>query len=190
MKKISAWFSRPLFKLGRFEISPFNLVFLLLFQELYLVWLVMRTLGRWYAPGRRRGAPSRDVAGRSAANRRFGPEWRAGDPSLGYYDAGSVANEFATEPGLDWSTDSTPAANESLSSDDAWGGSASALDFSDDSVVNPATGLMMVGGTGGVDSGGNPYGSSHDDLFDTHHSFGDAFDSFGSDFSTGFDHSD
>ncbi|MEJ5299688.1 MAG: hypothetical protein WHS38_01730 [Thermodesulforhabdaceae bacterium] len=36
-------------------------------------------------------------------------------------------------------------------------------------IVNPATGLPMISGTGGVDVEGNPYGFdlSHDNTFDT-----------------------
>lgn len=32
--------------------------------------------------------------------------------------------------------------------------------FEDDMLVNPATGLPMIGGYGGVDAAGNPFGSS------------------------------
>ncbi len=54
----------------------------------------------------------------------------------------------------------------------------------DDNAINPANGLPMVGGTGGVDVEGNPYGfdSSHDDtiigsddLFSSGSSFDDSF---------------
>jgi hypothetical protein len=57
----------------------------------------------------------------------------------------------------------------------------------DDTTINPATGLPMVSGIGGVDVAGNPYGmdSSHDDMFS---SFDDSFDSGISDsFSDPFD---
>jgi hypothetical protein len=46
----------------------------------------------------------------------------------------------------------------------------------DDDCINPATGLPMVGGIGGVDVAGNPYGTSGDD-----------FSSFDDTFSTGMD---
>jgi len=65
------------------------------------------------------------------------------------------------------------------------------------SVLNPATGSLMIGGMGGVDMEGNPYGSDlsdsfsmmnvdyigptfdspHDDMFSS--SFDDSFSSFG-----------
>lgn len=66
--------------------------------------------------------------------------------------------------------------------------------------INPATGLLMISGTGaGVDVGGNPYGVNNDDFFrlhddvsssftsdwpdssDHHDAFGSGSDSFGSD---------
>ena len=39
--------------------------------------------------------------------------------------------------------------------------------FLDDNSINPANGLPMIGGTGGVDIEGNPFGTdfSHDDSF-------------------------
>ena len=54
----------------------------------------------------------------------------------------------------------------------------------DDNAINPANGLPMVGGTGGIDVEGNPYGTdfSHDDTFGTGSSIDDSF-------SNGFDDS-
>jgi hypothetical protein len=60
----------------------------------------------------------------------------------------------------------------------AWGSDGS--DASCD--INPATGLPMIGGCGGIDVYGNPYGADlHDGIVSN--SFGDSFssDSFGSD---------
>lgn len=51
---------------------------------------------------------------------------------------------------------------------------------SDDHVINPATGLPMMGGTGGVDAAGNPYGT------DSHTFDSDFGSSCGSDFGSGF----
>ena len=84
--------------------------------------------------------------------------------------------------------------------DDAGSNADSAFD-SDPHPVNPATGLPMVGGMGGVDYAGNPYGvdlsspgsepgiGTADDAF-----YGSLFDSFGCDhdsfsdqFSGGYD---
>ncbi|GLP94706.1 hypothetical protein [Paraferrimonas sedimenticola] len=47
---------------------------------------------------------------------------------------------------------------------DVFGDSSSATSSVDDNAINPANGLPMVDGTGGVDVEGNPYGtdSSHD----------------------------
>lgn len=61
--------------------------------------------------------------------------------------------------------------------------------FNDDHAVNPANGLPMVGGMGGVDVEGNPYGfdHSHDSLSlwdDTFSSSSD--DSFGSSWDDSF----
>jgi len=63
----------------------------------------------------------------------------------------------------------------------SWFGSwfSDGLDHSE-TEINPASGLPMVGGTGGVDIEGNPYGmDNHDDAFDStiSDSFNDAFDS-------------
>ena len=47
------------------------------------------------------------------------------------------------------------------------------------STINPANGLPMVGGEGGVDIEGNPFGTdfSHDSMdSDFDHSFGSSFD--------------
>ena len=57
------------------------------------------------------------------------------------------------------------------------GSGFSSTDFHEDMAVNPATGLPMVGGTGGVDVHGNPYGS---DMNEHHHSFNDSFSSIDS----------
>ncbi len=51
------------------------------------------------------------------------------------------------------------------------GTDAPPIDYSNSNTVptvNPATGLPMIGGTGGVDVEGNPYGFdlSHDNTFD------------------------
>jgi len=51
---------------------------------------------------------------------------------------------------------------------------------SDDNAINPANGLPMVGGDGGIDVEGNPYGTDHH-----HDSFSGIDDSF--DIGGGFD---
>ena len=40
--------------------------------------------------------------------------------------------------------------------------------FDDDNSINPATGLPMIGGIGGIDVGGDVFGSSssHDSMFE------------------------
>lgn len=57
----------------------------------------------------------------------------------------------------------------------------------DDNAINPANGLPMVGGTGGIDVEGNPYGTdfSHDDTFGAGSSFDDSFSSMDDSFSSG-----
>jgi len=62
----------------------------------------------------------------------------------------------------------------------------------EDCIVNPATGLMMTGGIGGVDAAGNPYGSDCCDAggfigsgFGMS-SFDDLYDPFNSNLSGGF----
>lgn len=60
----------------------------------------------------------------------------------------------------------------------------------DDFTINPATGLPMVNGMGGVDVAGNPYGvdNSHHDSFGSSFDSGSSFgshDSFGSTFDSG-----
>lgn len=37
----------------------------------------------------------------------------------------------------------------------------------EETLINPATGLTMIGGYGGVDAAGNPYGSSGDEIAHT-----------------------
>ena len=41
--------------------------------------------------------------------------------------------------------------------------------FDDDNTINPSTGLPMVGGIGGIDVGGDTFGSSssHDSMFES-----------------------
>lgn len=59
-------------------------------------------------------------------------------------------------------------------------------------AVNPATGFLMIGGVGGVDTGGNSFGSGSDDLFTFDDSMSSSFEhdmfetsSFGDDFNSG-----
>jgi len=56
----------------------------------------------------------------------------------------------------------------------------------DDLAINPATGLMMVGGTGGVDTMGNCYGCDNSDSFgiDNFSSMDDSFSSMDDSFSS------
>lgn len=63
------------------------------------------------------------------------------------------------------------------SGDTAWQENADCHDDSDEHCINPATGLPMIGGMGGVDTSGNPFGSGTLD-----DSFGSSLhdDSFGS----------
>ena len=88
-----------------------------------------------------------------------------------------------------------------LFDDSSVGGSSVADAVTDESVINPANGLPMVGGMGGVDVEGNPYGADFTannscpstlDMFDSgiadcssNDSFSsgmdDSFSSFGSD---------
>lgn len=60
-------------------------------------------------------------------------------------------------------------------------------DSTDSSAINPATGLPMIGGVGGVDSGGSPFGTDLNGNFDS--SIDDSFPSSGFDdsISSGFD---
>lgn len=67
----------------------------------------------------------------------------------------STTDEFATDALFDSPTDLTNI--------------TSAVD---ETVVNPATGLLMIGGMGGLDAAGNPYGidnslNTHCDVFDS-----------------------
>ncbi len=96
----------------------------------------------------------------------------------------------------------------SLSESDAIATIHSSIDELGETTINPATGLLMVGGIGGVDVAGNPFGSDlhaedlhsiHQDLShgmdDLHTGFDDVnsgFDDFTSsmdDFSSSFDDS-
>jgi hypothetical protein len=64
---------------------------------------------------------------------------------------------------------------------------SSSSSFNDDFTVNPANGLPMIGGIGGIDIDGNPFGcsSSTDDLFSsTDDSFGISGSSFDDCFSS------
>lgn len=75
------------------------------------------------------------------------------------------------------------------------------IDFNDDfnsqtshfseTVVNPATGLLMIGGIGGIDGGGNAFGSdlsSFDSSDNSDTGYSSCFDSdTGCDFDSGFD---
>jgi len=56
----------------------------------------------------------------------------------------------------------------------------------DDFAINPATGLMMVGGTGGMDAMGNCYGCDNSDSFGTDNfsSMDDSFSSMDDSFSS------
>ena len=75
------------------------------------------------------------------------------------------------------------------STDDLFGNSSfSETDISwDDNAINPANGLPMVGGTGGVDVKGNPYGTdfSHNDAIGTCSGIDDSFSSMDDSFSGG-----
>ncbi|MGF1748476.1 hypothetical protein [Vibrio cionasavignyae] len=51
----------------------------------------------------------------------------------------------------------------------------------DDNAINPATGLPMVGGFGGVDVEGNPFGTDSSDSFDNTSVFDDSFSSLSDD---------
>lgn len=65
--------------------------------------------------------------------------------------------------------------------------------FDDDNLINPATGLPMVGGIGGIDVGGDPFGSSfhHDSLFESGIDSGSSIsDTFSSNFDSGSSFSD
>jgi hypothetical protein len=48
--------------------------------------------------------------------------------------------------------------------------------FDDDSAINPATGEIMIGGMGGIDTGGDVFGSSF--IHDMHDGHDTSFDSF------------
>jgi hypothetical protein len=54
--------------------------------------------------------------------------------------------------------------------------------IADDSVINPANGETMIGGIGGIDTDGNPFGMDafHHDVFDNQSDFGISTDGFGS----------
>jgi hypothetical protein len=47
----------------------------------------------------------------------------------------------------------------------------------DDNTINPATGLLMIGGTGGIDVGGNPFGTNFDHHDDSLCGWNDTFNS-------------
>lgn len=68
------------------------------------------------------------------------------------------------------------------------GSTFSSFDSSlDDNAINPANGLPMVGGMGGVDVAGNPYGTdfSHEGTFGSGSSLDDSFSSMDNSFSSG-----
>lgn len=48
-------------------------------------------------------------------------------------------------------------------------GSTSSDNFLESTVINPATGLLMTGGIGGIDAAGNPYGTGNDDIMSSLH---------------------
>ena len=110
------------------------------------------------------------------------------------------SNGHSSEGLLDWGPSDVASSDSSMV--EPFGHEATGDSFD----INPATGMLMVGGIGGMDVAGNPYGTggmlgSFDDPFSTgtvgasgiHESFGmsDPFSSFDtcSTFDT-FDHSD
>jgi hypothetical protein len=82
-----------------------------------------------------------------------------------------------------WFTDMFSSGIESPSLTDDASGPFGASSF-DDFAVNPANGLPMIGGTGGVDIEGNPFGTDFSHDYMTSSSFDDSWS-----FSSGFDDS-
>ena len=113
---------------------------------------------------------------RSVPAGRVAPSSRGG--GAGRALAGAGLGAAAAYGAASWASstdDDAPSWRSGLQGDGSIGMDDS---FSSMPVINPATGLPMVGDSiGGIDVGGNLYGSS--DSFSTGHSFGS--DSFGSD---------
>lgn len=61
------------------------------------------------------------------------------------------------------------------------GGGSVSEPVTDENVVNPANGLPMIGGMGGVDVEGNPYGTDFTSNDSLSSGMDDSFSSFGSD---------
>ena len=55
--------------------------------------------------------------------------------------------------------------------------SSSSSSFDDGCSINPANGLPMIGGCGGLDIHGNTFGFSDNDLFSAHSSLNDSWSS-------------
>lgn len=71
-----------------------------------------------------------------------------------------------------WSHDDTATAmsrddyyRRSMFDDGTGIGCAGSLVNQEDTVINPATGLLMIGGMAGIDTAGNPYGTDLHDHF-------------------------
>jgi hypothetical protein len=103
---------------------------------------------------------------------------------MGFGDATTSSSDGLSSAdlstGIDWTT--------GMNSSDSF--SSSSGIFTEDFEINPATGLPMIGGFGGVDVAGNLYGTDHSDLSSSHDfgsSSGDSSCSFSS--SSDFDSS-
>lgn len=95
---------------------------------------------------------------------------------------------FGSRKGAGWMDNDFTSPSTSLFDDDSMNTSSSLFDHSWDTDessithVNPATGLPMCGGIGGVDVAGNPYGFNNDDCSSTSTSMFDDWSSSGSSF--------
>tara|TARA_B100000809_G_scaffold266534_1_gene329716 strand:+ start:3508 stop:4158 length:651 start_codon:yes stop_codon:yes gene_type:complete len=102
--------------------------------------------------------------------------------------AGIVASMVDDDDSSFINDNNTPAFDDDISLTNSI---SNTFDETEDMIVNPASGLLMIGGIGGVDAGGNVYGS--DSMSDMHTSMDnssmfsddlisttDSFDTFGS----------
>lgn len=200
------WLFRPFSFSGRLHITPLSVLGLVLFRWVFALWFVVTRIWRMTRPRKIERPIQRGYAPRYRRGRRHGPQWRPGDKALGFYDADDVVeSRRAQAESLEgWALGSAAIYDERCGSalsdseftsfetptagydclepqwDSDFGGSSASFD---ELVVNPASGLLMVGGIGGLDAEGNSFGSSHhDDSFSSFDDFGasSSFDSFSS----------
>lgn len=110
------------------------------------------------------------------------------DPNSAFYGNNTNYSSNVFDDDDSWSTSSS----SSIFDDDS---PISSISSDDDFVINPASGLPMIGGIGGIDAAGNVYGSYTSDDFNHTDSlsFDDSFsstDSFNDPYGSGFNHDD